>query len=349
MRILQAGNFQIRRNGLVRILSDRKLYYGLVRNNHHVHEYSDRDMAAFLAPFRLRDLGKRASNKCFLETCRNFRPDLIILGHCDILTNRSLVEARRLVPNVRIAYRNVDALWMESNVERIERIGQCVDHIFLTTAGPRMQQFVSSSTSVSYVPNPVDPAIEVDNNATKSASELAVDLLFCGNGKETDPRIQTVRFLQKNLNCSFHTYGSAFGEAIWGSKYQHVLRQTRMGLNLSRQETGYLCSSSRISQLMGNGILTFIHRSTGLERFFGNQAAAFFSTNEELLETIEQFLEDDAGLRRIASAGREWSFAHFSSAAVAQFMVESTMNLPFSRDYVWADEAYASSSYSATS
>ena len=282
MRILQAGNFQIRRNGSVRILSDRKLYYGLVRNNHHVHEYSDRDMAAFLAPFRLRDLGKRASNQSFLETCRNFRPEMIVLGHCDILTNRTLEQARRLLPDVRIAYRNVDALWMESNVERIKRIGRCVDHIFVTTAGSQLQQFVTPTTSVSYVPNPVDPAIEVENNGVKPASELAIDLLFCGNGKETDPRIQTVRFLQKNLHCRFHTYGNVFGEAIWGSKYEDVLRQTRMGLNLSRLETAYLCSSSRISQLMGNGILTFIHRNTGMERFFGDHAAAFFSSNERI-------------------------------------------------------------------
>ncbi len=338
MRILQAGNFQVRRNGATRILSDRKLYYGLVRNNHQVHEFSDRDMAAFLAPFRLRDLGKRASNRCFLDTCRNFHPDLILLGHCDILTNQTLEEARRLLPEVRMAYRNVDALWMAANVERIKRIVPWVDHLFLTTAGEQMRQFATPTTSVSYVPNPVDPAIEVEDNASKPSSDLALDLLFCGNGKESDPRIQTVRFLQKHLDCRFHAYGNVFGEAIWGSKYRHVLSQTRMGLNLSRQESAYLCSSSRISQLMGNGILTFIHRGTGMERFFGDHAASFFSTDEELLENIQHFLDDEASLRQIASAGRSWSFQHFSSDMVAQFIVESTMNLPFSKDYVWAEE-----------
>jgi hypothetical protein len=337
MRVLLAGNFQIRRYGEVRILSDRKLYYGLVRNGHQVLDFSDRDIAAFNAPFRLRDFGRGAANRRFVETCRNFRPELIIINHCDIITNQSLLEARQLNPEVRIAFRNVDALYLESNVRRIQDRLDCVDHVFLTTAGEPLEQFRTGKAGVSFVPNPVDMSIETEDNSQRSATELDVDLLFCGNGSPGCPRFRYVQHLKRHLpeSCRFETYGSMGRPPVWGYEYEQLLAGTRMALNLNREECGNFCTSSRIAQLMGNGILTFIHRDSDLEQLFGKDRAAYFDSEDELLERVLYFQNSDEERRRVACAGREYSFEHFSSDAISQFMVETTMQFPTSRKYVW--------------
>lgn len=344
MRVLLAGNFQIRRYGEVRILSDRKLYYGLVRNGHQVLDFSDRDIAAFNAPFRLRDFGRGAANRRFIETCRNFRPEVIVINHCDILTNHSLQEAKQLNPDVRIAFRNVDALYLPSNVRRIHERLSCVDHVFLTTAGGPLNQFRGEDAGISFVPNPVDMSIETEDNSQQPDSKLPTDLLFCGNGSPGCPRFKFVQHLNQYLpeSCNFETYGSMGRPPVWGHDYERLLAATKMALNLNREEVGNFCTSSRVAQLMGNGILTFIHRGSDLEQLFGKDRAAYFASEDELLEKVLYFHNNDEERQRVASAGRQYSFEHFTSDAVSQFIVEKTMQLPLSREYVWDDDSLLS-------
>ena len=49
MRILQVDNWQWHRFGDLRVSTSRKLYHGLIRGNHKVLEFSDRDLARFEA------------------------------------------------------------------------------------------------------------------------------------------------------------------------------------------------------------------------------------------------------------------------------------------------------------
>ena len=48
-----------------------------------------------------------------------------------------------------------------------------------------------------------------------------------------------------------------------------------MGINLSQGSSSKYYSSDRIAQLMGNGVLTFIHRKTKLNDFFKNDEVIF--------------------------------------------------------------------------
>ena len=130
MRIVQAGHFQFRKYGKAQVSTELKLFNGFVRLNHNVQIFSERDTAAFEAPFGWRNLGKKKANRRLVETCDNFQPDLLILGHCDIIKNETLSEIRGLLPALRIACRNVDALFVESNVARIRYRAPLVDHLF---------------------------------------------------------------------------------------------------------------------------------------------------------------------------------------------------------------------------
>lgn len=317
----------MRRWGVARVSTEFKLYNGLVRNFHHVLHFSDRDMAAFLAPFKLRDLGRGRVNRKLIEVADNFQPEMILLGHCDLIRNETLDEIRKLLPEVRIAYRNVDPLFVPHNVETIHWRKSAVDTIFITTAGKALQPFRDSRAQVYYMPNPTDEAVESLSNWEKTTGELPYDLFFCGNSDEHTERKRTVVALKEAFEGSevnFKTFGY-FGEPnVWGSDYDAVLAKSKMGLNFNRQEGDYLYSSARLAQLMGNGIVPIIHRAGRMEELIGEERAVFFRTEEELLKRVRELIADDDLRKEIGRKGQSHYRGQFSSKHVAQYLVEVT-------------------------
>ena len=97
LRILLVDNLMIRRYGNLRMGPGRKLMCGAIRNNWRLCEYSDRDMARLLAPLGIRSIGGVIANKKLVKCAKNFRPDVVLLGHCDYITNETLFEIRRLL------------------------------------------------------------------------------------------------------------------------------------------------------------------------------------------------------------------------------------------------------------
>ncbi len=342
MRILIVDNFQMRRFGKEKVATSVKLSNGLIRGNHRVLHFSDRDVAALEATLGLRDLGRRGANRRLIETCDSWRPELIILGHCDIIKNETLRDIRGLVADVRIAYRNVDPPFDAENIAKVEHRRGFVDAIFMTTGGEFLRQFVTPATMAAFIPNPTDPSVEYFDTSRRPASELPIDVIFCGVGNATDERVPVIGRLHEALRqeLSFHSYGMYGREAIWGEIYDRVLGQTKMGLNLNRIEGHYLYSSARISQLMGNGLLTFIDRRGGYDRFFDASSAVIFQGTDELLARIRHFQHDDAARMAVAARGRDYYQTHFSGQRVGQFIIETVFDLPHSVDYVWADQVF---------
>ena len=90
MRILHIAYQQLRRYGKTRVSWAQKLTFGLIKNDHYVQGFSDRDVAAFEAPLGIRELGTKKANVRLLDTVDAFEPDLVIAGHCDMITNATL-------------------------------------------------------------------------------------------------------------------------------------------------------------------------------------------------------------------------------------------------------------------
>lgn len=339
MRIVQAGHFQLRKYGKAHVSTELKLLNGFIRLNHNVQIFSERDTAAFEAPFRWRDLGRRKANKRLVETCCNFQPDLLMVGHCDIIRNETLTGIRRHLPDLRIAYRNVDPLFIEENAARIRARAPFVDHVFLTTGGEMARALGDAPAKVSYMPNPVDAAIEFMDNSEKATTEFARDLFFAGRGDPSLPRFALLRELKETLagELRFETFGFDGAPSVWGIDYDRVLAGSKMGLNLDRNRAGLpaLYSSARLAQLMGNGILSFVHRSSGLDRFF-QQRAVFFDSPDDLLAKIRHYHAHDDERRTIASAGRDYLHAEMSSERVAKFIIDRTFGSPEADHYPWS-------------
>jgi len=338
MRVLHIAYQQLRRYGKTRVSWAQKLTHGLIKNDHFVQGFSDRDVAAFEAPFGWRDLGKGKANKRLLETVESFDPDLVIAGHCDIVTNDTLETIRNICPDVAIAHCNNDPLFVPENVEKIKHRAKVVDAVFVSTGRRELSIFEGSRARVYHMPNPVDPAVEnLDNSVNEN---LDIDLLFCSNSDDFTKRLEMVKSLKDSLNdeMNFKTYGS-FGDApVWGRDYDRALSETKMGLNLNRQEGHYWYSSARMAQLAGNGILQFTHSSPRFDTLLPDESVVYFDDTDDLRNKIRDFHNDDSKRREWASRARDFFHLHMNNKLYAQYILESTMLLPHSNEYVWAQD-----------
>ena len=336
MRVVHIAYQQLRRYGKSRVSWARKLTHGLIKQDHFVEVFSDRDVAAFEAPFGIRDLGVGKANKRVLETVAAVEPDLVIAGHCDMITNDTLKEIKRRNPNVVIAHCNNDPLFVPSNVERIKHRAEVADAIFISTGRPELKIFEGIGARVYHMPNPVDPAIENLDNSVKT--NLPIDLLFCSNSTDFTKRLAMVKWLKDELGeaCKFKTYGS-FGEPpVWGRDYDRALANTKMGLNFNRQEGQYWYSSARMAQLAGNGILQFTHQANKFDELVPAESLVYFDQQEDLLARIREFQNDDAMRQHWAGNARTFFHSEMNNRLYAQYIVEASLGLPFSHDYVWA-------------
>ena len=341
MRVLQVDNMQIRRYGRVRVSPERTLFNGLIRANFKAEIFSDRDVAQFDAPFRIKPLGRAAANRRLLEMCENFRPEVLLVGHADIITNETLTRVRAILPGVRIGLRNVDPLFDDANVAAIRARMDVVDGIFVTTSGDPLKQFLTPNNLVAYIPNASDPAVEDQDNSAKDAFEW--DLVFCGVGNETDTRYTLVEELHAALagqDIRFASFGMHGFPSIWGRRYEDLLETSKMGLSLNRFEGWPLYSSDRIAQLMGNGILEFVSAESGLQKYFSEDMLAFFTGKDDLAAKALAFNNDDARRKAVASKGRAFYREHFSAERISSFMVEALTGSLYSHEYIWADQVF---------
>ena len=338
-RILLVDNLMIRRYGNLRMGPGRKLNCGAVRNDWRICEFSDRDMARLLAPAGIRAWGGRIANRKLLKTARNFRPDIVLLGHCDYIRNHTLDDIRRSLPGVKIAHFNVDPLWQESTrAQMYERMDSC-DALFATTAGEVLKTWVNGRNAVAYMPNPSDTSMECEDNGAKTA--FGRDLFFAGNPRAGDPRWdllnEVLPKISGKVNCEI------FGgkrNGIWGAAYEKVLASSKMSLNLNRREGDKWYSSDRIAHLMGYGILTFQSSRNSMDRFFTDAETVYFDGAGDLAEKILYYNVHDGARAAVASAGRRKYHRLFNGARVLKFMVETMTGEEYSEAYEWAEEVY---------
>ncbi|WXG52847.1 MAG: glycosyltransferase [Candidatus Sedimenticola sp. (ex Thyasira tokunagai)] len=336
MRVLHAANFSTKKYGAVFYATDRKLSNGFIRNGHFVYEFSDRDIARQENIFGSKKLGQKKLNQCLLKTLKNLRPELLLLGHTDLIFEETLDEARRLLPDLRIAQWFVDPLfepWTQAHLK--QRIPH-LDGFFCTSAGDALTPYRAINKNCFYLPNPVDPSIESLRNDEKD--QFDIDLLYCGIDYKDPLRSQLLNGLNDNLQeVRFSLYGSLGNPPVFGADYLDVLAKSKMGLNLSRRDNIPYYSSDRIAQLSGNGLLVFIPETPGFRDLYTDEEVVYFQGRDDLEEKVHHYQGNDGERRQIARRGREKAHSSFNTTRVAQFITEATFSLEPSEDYEWAD------------
>ncbi len=188
-KVLLVGNVFGRELGNDYYMVMPKLLHGFIRLGCNLLVFNDREVARGSTPFLSSGPGRRAANRKLIETARNFRPDLLLLGHCEPIENATLEILRQENPGLRIAFRNVDTLTDSANRERLLRRADSVDAIFVTAAAPIHGVPPGHRAKVYFMPNPVDPAIDIGRSFERSDQDY--DLFFAvGTSDGSDERLQ---------------------------------------------------------------------------------------------------------------------------------------------------------------
>lgn len=350
MRILIVGNANQKHRGARYYDQVFKLYNGCVRTGHHVMFMSDRDVAR-AAPFKF--MGHRRSNEHFVETCRNFRPEAILLFHADIIDAETIADVRAMLPGVRVAQFNVDIIFNEHNAAMIQSKLSVVDATFVTTAGKGLAKFAGRGGLVAYMPNMMDASIEWPRcfEYEEQESDVFWALRALKGSAGGDRRIDYPLYLEQNgVNIDY--YGMNGKPLLFNHAYFETIAKAKMGINISqiwtrghyeraKDEDLYLYSSDRIAHYMGSGLLTFCTRDHKLEELFGeDKEMVFFDSKEELLDKVGHYAKNDAGRRAIAQNGWTKYNGCFNERLVTQYALERLFNQKLSVDYRWPLESW---------
>ncbi len=106
-------------------------------------------------------------------------------------------------------------------------------------------------------------------------------------------------------------------------------------MNLSRGKPIKYYSSDRITQIIGNGLVTLIDEKTQYNHFFNNDEMVFYDGISDLSEKIMKISRDDKLRRKIASNGKRKYLKYFNSTLVAEFIINRTLNIQNKKKYLW--------------
>ena len=197
------------------------------------------------------------------------------------------------------------------------------------------------------MPNPTDRSFEVLNNFNNN--ECSMDVFFAlshgvhrgvlKRGKHDERSDFVNKLVEITPNVKFDLYGINNVQPIWADSFLKSISNAKMGVNLSRGNPIKYYSSDRITQLIGNGLLTFIHKDTHYNNFFNNNEVIFYSTMENLSEKIQRYARDDFERKRIAKRGKNKYMKYFNSTLVAEYIIKNTFDIPYNKTkFMWEDK-----------
>ena len=100
-----------------------------------------------------------------------------------------------------------------------------------------------------------------------------------------------------------------------------------MGLNLSRGEPIKYYSSDRITQIIGNGLVTLIDEKTCYRDFFTDKEMVFYKNVSDLAEKIIKISKDEKLRKKIGKKGKEKYLKYFNSTEVANYIITKTFEI----------------------
>ncbi len=344
LRILHITNFNERLDGRLFFNTGRRINNGFIRLGHSVLGFSDRDIQKYYRSFQ--DIkGAKTLNDKLKKTCYNYKPDIIMLGHADLISPEQINELRSDYPNVRIGQWFLDPLNkkgpdFERNKDRILDKINSVDATFLTTS-PSALSFIPKDKCF-YIPNPSDKSFETLNNFHKSCN---VDVFFAlshgvhrgvlKSGK-TDDRVNFVnKLIKATPNAKFDVYGINNIQPIWADHYFKTIENAKMGLNLSRGDAIKYYSSDRITQIVGNGLVCLIDEKTQYRDFFTDQEMVFYKNISDLSEKILKVSNDEKLRKSLGKKGKDKYMKYFNSTLVAEYIINKTLGFNTHKKFFW--------------
>ena len=345
LRILHVTNFNERHDGRLFFNTGRRINNGFIRLGHSNLEFSDRDIVHHNK--KINDFkGSKTLNLKLKKTCYNYKPDLIVLGHADLISNETLSELKDDYPSLKIAQWFLDPLNkngpdFKQNKNRILDKLQFVDANFLTTS-PTVLNFLKKNDKNFFIPNPSDPSFETLNNYEKNCNTDVFFALSHGvhRGKlkvgKYDERSSFIKkLINQTNNVKFECYGLNKIQPIWADHFFKSISNSKMGLNLSRGEPIKYYSSDRITQLIGNGLVTLIDEKTHYRDFFDDDEMVFYKNIHDLSNKIIKISRNEKLRKKIGYRGKLKYTKYFNSSLIAQYIIEKTFDFKSKNNYLW--------------
>ncbi|MDC0215677.1 glycosyltransferase [Candidatus Pelagibacter sp.] len=347
LKVLHVANFNERHDGRLYFVSlAQKISNGLIRLGHSVLNYSDRDIIKIdRNSFNFNS--KKIFNKKLIETINNYNPNLLLIGHTDLIDRLTLKKIRNENKNIKISQWFEDPLikngpdFSKNKLKILDKIN-FIDTSFITTS-PDILKFINNNKNFFYLPIPVDKSIE--NLKLFELKNPTNDLFFAMShgvnrgvlkfGKFDDREYFLNQLIMKNPDIKFDFYGIHKRQPIWGDRYMKVLSQSKMALNLSRGKPIKYYSSNRIASLIGNGLLTFIDKKTKLTDFFSNNEVVFYNNLNDLSKKIKFYKINDKKRKKIAKRGWLKYHSKFNSTIIADYIITKTFKSKSKNKFLW--------------
>ena len=334
LKILHVTNFNERHNGRLFYNTGKRLNNGFIRLNHSVLEFSDRDIVSYYR--RVNDLdGSKKLNKKFLEVISNYLPDLIVFGHADLISRKTIKFIKQLFPNIRLCQwflDRMDSKWI-INLKRFKHKYDLMDANFCTSDPKNIK--IEKNKPTYYLPNPVDISFEKLKNYEND--HLDNDVFFAMShgvhrgvlkkGKFDEREIFIEKLKKLTPNIKYDLYGMNNRQPIWADNFINKISKSKMGINLSQGNAVKYYSSDRFAQLIGNGLLVFVDEKTKLNNFLNNNEIVTYKSINDLAKKILKFNKNNRLRKKIAKKGREKYHKYFNAKTVAEYIINKTYSI----------------------
>ena len=343
LKIIHITNFNERFDGRLHYNTGKRINNGFIRLGHNVLSISDRDIISnyksLADPY-----GRITLNNKIIESCKNFDPDIIVIGHADNISVETFDYLKNTNKNLKFAQWFLDPISKLgpdyiNNRKRLLKFKNFMDSSFITT-DPKSIDFKIDNSF--YIPNPADKSFEtLKNYETNPENDLffamshGVHRGVLKKGKEDNREKILKKLINKDNKFKLDYYGLNNRQPIWGNNFLNILSNSKMALNLSRGEPVKYYSSDRIAQLMGNGLLTLIDERTSYSDFFTKKELITYKNYSDLVEKIHKYKKNDKERKLIAKNGSKKYLKFFNSTLVAEFILSKTLDFTVKDKFLW--------------
>ena len=340
LKIIHITDLHQRHSARLFYSTGKKINNGLVKNGHNVINISDRDLTN--QSKNILDIsGRKLLFKEIIKNIENFRPDLIIFGHVDRLDEENFFNIKERYSSIKLAQWFIDPLNVNGpdfikNKQRFFLKYQFCDANFITTSTDVLN-FVDEKKTF-FIPNPIDPSIDIYKNFLE---EKKIDIfLAISHGQHRailkkhfiDNRVYFINRLTKKAKYNIFGYKN---NPVWGQNFFTELNKCSMGINLSRGEPIKYYSSDRISSLLGNGLLTFIHEDYYYTDFFPNNSIITYKNLKDLNKKIIFFKKNKKLLKECAKKSYIRAHKIFNNQIIADYIVKKSLGLQNNKKKLW--------------
>ena len=337
-KILHISNFNEKNNQrLFNISIATKLTNGLIRNNCDVINFSYRN---YLSQKIFPNLDEDIT-----EICRNYKPDLILLGHNNILKRSTLENFKNQKRKIALWYEdhiaNYGPNW-RSNLQLIEKNNDLINDYFITTH-PSVIKTKIKKNKIHFLPIPVDENIE--NLRIYEHKFRYKDLFFAlshgvnfgglRKNSNDEREIFLKKIMSKGKGINFHILGINRDKPKWNYDFYKEMMICKMSLNLSRGKPLKYASSNRIASYMGNGILTFINEKVKFQELFNKNEMVFYKDEDDLISKVLELKDDIVKINKISKNGRNKYFKIFNNLVVSDSIISKSFGTTPKFRYAW--------------